>query len=308
MPKATVIILQGRGDFVEKYEEAAEELTSRSIRVLTLDWRGQGKSGRKLKNPQRAFVQSYDEYLSDFNLFMDRIVRFASEGKVFWFAQSMGALIALLQLSKRPSKLDGIIFSAPLMDLNTTPYNKKLAQSISAFASSSGFANAYAFGQKDYDPEAADFATNPYTSDETHFNLLQKWYKQDPGLMHGGVTFGWLNATFKALDSISKLDLGHVASMPSLALLPSDDPVVPFVAQQRFANSLPKCTIKSYTGARHEVLMENESIRKQVWKDIDDFFELQIPNYIGGGKDRVKPKGIKPPKPLSQIWKPGGKM
>ena len=44
--KGTVCILQGRGEFIEKYFETINDLRNRGFSVVTFDWRGQGGSER----------------------------------------------------------------------------------------------------------------------------------------------------------------------------------------------------------------------------------------------------------------------
>ena len=54
--RGTVAILQGRGEFVEKYFEVATDLLARGFAVAALDWRGQGGSDRPLRNSRRGHV------------------------------------------------------------------------------------------------------------------------------------------------------------------------------------------------------------------------------------------------------------
>jgi lysophospholipase len=44
----TVVVLGGRGEFIEKYFEVISELLARGFAVATMDWRGQGGSERSL--------------------------------------------------------------------------------------------------------------------------------------------------------------------------------------------------------------------------------------------------------------------
>src|SRR5262249_62139395 len=42
--KGTVLVLQGRAEFIEKYFETVRDLRARGFAVVTFDWRGQGLS------------------------------------------------------------------------------------------------------------------------------------------------------------------------------------------------------------------------------------------------------------------------
>ncbi|MFZ0104820.1 MAG: alpha/beta hydrolase, partial [Pseudolabrys sp.] len=42
--KGTVVVMQGRAEFIEKYFETVRDLRARGFAVATFDWRGQGLS------------------------------------------------------------------------------------------------------------------------------------------------------------------------------------------------------------------------------------------------------------------------
>src|SRR5581483_7014275 len=48
--KGTLVVLQGRAEFIEKYFEVVHDARSRGFAVAMLDWRGQGFSERALGN------------------------------------------------------------------------------------------------------------------------------------------------------------------------------------------------------------------------------------------------------------------
>lgn len=52
--RGTVCIVQGRGEFIEKYFEVIADLRRRGFAVATFDLRGQGGSERMLEPAQRA--------------------------------------------------------------------------------------------------------------------------------------------------------------------------------------------------------------------------------------------------------------
>ena len=49
-PKGTVVVLGGRGDYLERYFETARDLMRRNYCVAVLDVRGQGGSPRPLRS------------------------------------------------------------------------------------------------------------------------------------------------------------------------------------------------------------------------------------------------------------------
>src|SRR6201996_8641290 len=72
--RGTVCILQGRGEFIEKYFETVRDLRARGFAVATLDWRGQGLSERALANRQKGYVRSFSDYGVDLDTFIHQVV------------------------------------------------------------------------------------------------------------------------------------------------------------------------------------------------------------------------------------------
>ena len=72
--KGTVVILQGRGEWIEKYFETVRDLRARGFAVAALDWRGQGLSERMLSDRHKGYVRDFAEYDSDLETFMREIV------------------------------------------------------------------------------------------------------------------------------------------------------------------------------------------------------------------------------------------
>src|ERR1700754_1204026 len=63
--KGTVCLFQGRGEFIEKYFEVIGELNERGFTVAALDWRGQGGSQRRLKDPRRGHIGQFTDFQTD---------------------------------------------------------------------------------------------------------------------------------------------------------------------------------------------------------------------------------------------------
>ena len=73
--RATVVVLSGRGEFIEKYStEVVGELLQRGFAVAALDWRGQGLSDRPLPEHDAGHIDDFATYVADLKLFLDTIV------------------------------------------------------------------------------------------------------------------------------------------------------------------------------------------------------------------------------------------
>ena len=58
-PIGTIVLLGGRGEFIEKYFEVIGELLTRGFAVAAMDWRGQGGSDRPLRNGREGTCRRF---------------------------------------------------------------------------------------------------------------------------------------------------------------------------------------------------------------------------------------------------------
>ncbi len=56
--KGTVCVFTGRGEQIEKYFETVRDLRDRGFAVAMIDWRGQGHSSRRLRDPRKGYAKS----------------------------------------------------------------------------------------------------------------------------------------------------------------------------------------------------------------------------------------------------------
>src|SRR5438270_63243 len=72
--KGTLVVLQGRAEFIEKYFEVVHDARARGFAVAMLDWRGQGLSERALSNARKGHIYDFAEYDRDLEAFVKEIV------------------------------------------------------------------------------------------------------------------------------------------------------------------------------------------------------------------------------------------
>src|SRR3979409_453903 len=53
--KGTVCVFTGRGEQIEKYFETVRDLRDRGFAVAMIDWRGQGHSSRRVRDPRQGY-------------------------------------------------------------------------------------------------------------------------------------------------------------------------------------------------------------------------------------------------------------
>lgn len=283
--RATVVLLTGRAEFIEKYRETAGELLARGFRVVQMDWRNQGLSARPLANRQVHHLRDFTVLRDDLALLVERVARpAAAGGPLMVMAHSMGGLVAALHMAVEPALYAAAVLSAPMFAVHLGPLPRWLARGLAAGACALGLAERYAPGQGDYDLRNGVFTPdNPITGDPRRYALFHDAFRERAELRVGGVSFGWLDAAFRAERAVLHTLAFERVRTPVLFLNAPADRVVEGRAVEAVARRFPHAAVCRYPEARHEVLMETDPIRARVWADIDSFLDQRVPVPVADG-------------------------
>ncbi|MGO2010245.1 MAG: alpha/beta fold hydrolase [Pseudoalteromonas sp.] len=260
-----IIISSGRIEGLDKYKELLWELYNNNIAVFIVDHQGQGRSYRGLKNPHKGFVKDFNDYAADLALFNIKVVDKHWQGKKVLLGHSMGGAIAYDYLARFEHNYNGLFLSAPMFDIYTKGTPKPLAKLAAKVASSVGLSGCYAFGQGDY--HADDFAINTLTSSAARYAYFRDVYQQAPSLKLGGVTYGWLNAAFTFISKVDSLNV----DIPLFIASAEQDVVVDNQAQHKIVKRLTQTKLKTYSAAKHELLFEQDNVRRKVLSQLYAF-------------------------------------
>lgn len=269
----TVVLLGGRAEFIEKYGETIQDLISRGFDVFSMDWRGQGLSGRMLCDVAKGYVDNYEHYVLDLKGYLDTIVLQQFRGPLVVMAHSMGASIVLHFLKRFPGIVDRAILLSPMVDVRTKPFPYSVAKWCSRLLVRVGKGDAAIPSLQRNDSFHRPFRQNWLTSDLDRFNHIQRLLKQDPRLSVNTVTFRWLDATFTALDHFRRPGFCEAITTPLLLAAAGGDRVVSNDAIYQLAEKLPRSRLITIEGARHEILQEQDRMRDQLWRAFDRFVQ-----------------------------------
>jgi lysophospholipase len=270
-PAGTVLLLTGRNECLEKYAELAAEWSGRGWRTVALDWRGQGGSSRFLPQPQRGYAPDFSVLLDDLDRVLPALLPEGTPRPVVAFAHSMGGHLLLrhaLEQAGKPLAFDGIILCAPMLGI-CAPLPETMALLMVRNKVVSGRGEDYAWGQKDWPAELEPFAGNPFTSDPVRHRVLHDIYMANPELTLGGVTWGWLHAAYRSMRLVMEHPNRSRLTLPVLLLSADADTVVQTSRHRSMGAQLPAATVRHYPGAKHELMMERDSLRNAAWADID---------------------------------------
>ncbi|MFD1198950.1 alpha/beta fold hydrolase [Brucella gallinifaecis] len=265
----TIVLLQGRNEFIEKYFETMSNLSGRGFTVATMDWRGQGGSQRLLKDHMRGYVRRFSDYTDDLDQFFTEIVLPDCPPPYYILAHSAGALITYSSMHKLVSRVNRIVLCAPLIGLRSVQSENDKMRRMTTVLRWLGMGRKYATGGR-INKERL-FENNPLTSDPVRFARNMEVVRNNPRLALGGPTFSWIGNALSTAVRIHQPDFYEGPAMPVLIIAAGADMVVSTAATERFAAQTRNISLVVIDGARHELLQEADYYREQALAAFDAF-------------------------------------
>jgi lysophospholipase len=268
--RGTVVLLNGRTEFIEKYFEVICDLQERGYSVATLDWRGQGMSDRPLANRHKGHVDDFDLYVSDLRQTMTQFVEPSCPAPYRLLCHSMGGNIGMRYLGQYSSTIESAVFSAPMWGIGKYARTPRLLRLASGAANLLRMGASYIPGGKDYDESERNFEENLLTHDPERFARCAAQLKAQPQLELGAPTFEWARQGIKSMDTIHAPGFAEAIATPVRVCTAGADELVSVSAQKLVADRLPNCKQRVIEGAKHELLMEIDAYRNQIFAEFDE--------------------------------------
>lgn len=274
-PRGTVCIAQGRGEFIEKYFETIADFQARGFAVATFDWRGQGGSDRLIANKTLGYVGHFDDYWTDLKSFHTQILLPDCPGPYYLVGHSMGGLASLNAATRDRMMFDRIFLSAPMLKLDRQPFDMKGMSRLSGALCLLGLGKFPIARRSDKAPSDASFAGNPLTSDLLRYMRMVDTVKTAPELEIGAPTIRWAASATAAMARAAHEDFPAKIRIPVLMLAAARDTVVSPSAIEYLGLHMRTGHHLMIAAARHELFMENDTIRGQVLAAFDAFITEQ---------------------------------
>lgn len=268
--RGTVVLAQGRAEFIEKYFETVGDLLARGFAVVTFDWRGQGLSSRAVANPRKGHVDDFVLFERDLEAVFTQAVQPFCPAPYFGLAHSTGASIMLQQARRSASPFARLVLLAPLIDIRDLRFPQG-ARLLADFLNVLGLGGAFIPGGRSKSIMSKPFKGNNLTSDPRRYARNAAIAAAAPHLAVGDPTVGWVHAAFRQIDDFADPDYPVRALPPILIIAAGADRIVSTPAIERFGLRLKAGAVVVLEHARHEILQENDSIRSRFWAAFDAF-------------------------------------
>ena len=269
--KGTIVILQGRSEYIEKHYETVDDLIKNGFDVCTFDFRGQGGSARILKDRKRGYVDSFDQYVIDLDTVLNEVALPDCRPPYFILGHSTGSLIGLIASPILGNRIQRMVLCAPLIRFGAVPIGQQMTKYLSGFLSVIGLGELYMSGGPNLSKNRK-FMGNMLTSDTKRFERTKEFSRQHPELVLGGPTAAWVFAACQAMDRVSDPDFIGSLHIPTLLVSGGMDRVVSNEATELLGRAMRSGRAVTINGARHELLQERDVYRQQLLAALFTFF------------------------------------
>lgn len=272
--KTALIVLPGRTEPTMKYAEVIYDLKNLPVDFFLWDPRGQGASEKLLKDPQKGYVENWEDYITDFHKFYQRELK--DYDRVLVLAHSMGAGISLRYSQTYPNNIHGLVLSAPMMEIKTNGVPEFAAQFLMGAYKLIG-------KKKEYVPGAGPllapqtFEENRVTHSLPRFKMAKYIDTLHPNFFMGGATKNWLFEAIQMTKKIKKKkERKKIEHIPLLIFQAGKDEYSKAKRHTKFCENLPLCQLVRFELAKHEMFQETDSIRNIVMEKSMRFIEENL--------------------------------
>lgn len=255
--RGRVVLLPGRGDFLEKYTPLATFLSARGHVVISLDWPGQGGSERLGRHPQAGHIRSYDEYTRALEVCLETYG--LQDKPQMWLAYSLGALVAVQALLKHAYPVKKLVLLSPMFGFANPP--EGITRVLASTAEALGLSRRFALGERPTKVASWRVESSQVSSSPVAFAAYKTFLEQRPDYVIGGSTWGWVKASLAAFRALHRADLSELR-LPVLLLAAQTELTVARKAQSEVMKRLPNAELCELPGKHDLLLSEPEEVER----------------------------------------------
>ncbi len=270
--RGSLIFANGRGDFVEKYLEALGHWHGRGWNITSFDWRGQGGSRGHIHG---GHLDSFDPLLDDFHgLVRDWLEKRPAPHAIV--GHSMGGHLLLRLLAERSPPIQAAVLVAPMIAINAAPVPAWIGRRVARTLAAIGWSERRAWKHNERPAPPGSTRQGFLTSCPERYGDELWWRDRQPGYNLGAPTWGWLDAAYRSMESVTSARMRGIGT-PVLLIGAARDRLVSPAAIKLAAKLLPDVELVMFQQAAHELLRESDPVRLEALARVDAFLDARAP-------------------------------
>ncbi len=268
--RATVVLMAGRTEFIEKYFETIKDLQNRKFNVAMMDWRGQGLSDRQLPDRSKGHIDSFVTFKEDLRQFIEEGALQRFDGPYILMTHSMGGMPALQLLAEGYDKFVAAILCAPMTQIFQNNIERACLATLATVLNAVGGAGISVPGIPN---ESMKFEGNGFTTDKKRHQRFLDLQVAEPKAAINAPTFGWAHEAIKAIKKIHQSGELDGITTPIRIVSGEQDCTVYTPDHAVIAEANPLIDQVMVEDGLHELLMERDEVRNKYWAAFDSFID-----------------------------------
>lgn len=269
--RGAILFQGGRGDVFEKYLESFAHWHAKGWSVTSLDWRGQGGSGRFSDDARVGHAIDFAPWIADIRAYWREWSANRSGPRVA-MGHSMGGHLVLQALLDGAIDPDAAVLVAPMLGLRS-PGGARFGEWVARFMRNRGDPARAAWKGNERPGTRLD-RQELLTSDVTRYEDEQWWYDQLPDIKLGPPSWSWLAEAFAATREQRADPRLETLTTPLLMLVADADALVDPRSAVSLAARLPDAALVRFgRESAHEILREVDPVRDRALDAIDSFLD-----------------------------------
>jgi len=275
--RGSILFAPGRGDCYEKHLQVLNRWFDEGWNVTSLDWRGQGMSGRLGADAVTGHVDDFASWLADLAAFW-AVWCAATPGPHICIGHSMGGHLVLRAVAERLIDPDALVLVAPMLGLNPGWLPARVLHPVGSLVTAMGDRRRPAWKVSELPLSLAATRMLLLTHDEANYADEAWWYQQRPDLVTGPPSWGWIVAAIASIRALERKGALERVEVPVLILGATADRLVSWRAIRRAAARLPHSQLVAFgLESRHEILRESPEVRERALGEIARFLDRIAP-------------------------------
>ncbi|MBR5635898.1 MAG: alpha/beta fold hydrolase [Pseudobutyrivibrio sp.] len=267
--RASIVISHGYCEFTTKFAETMYYFYEMGYSVFIMEHRGHGLSERQVEGYSKVHVDHFQDYVSDFNQFIEKVVISESLTEhLYLFAHSMGGAIGALYLEQYPNVFEKAVLTSPMIQLSSQNVSGFVAKVVCLLSYLPIFKKRYLPKHHDYDhtfkyPHCSAMSKARYTY---QYNERER----EPHYRTNGATYSWIRESLNVSKKILKN--AHLVEIPVILMQASMDLLVMPEPQVQFSQLAKNCTLCTFE-SKHEIFNATDDIIQDYYNKVFEFYE-----------------------------------
>ncbi|WP_300535887.1 alpha/beta fold hydrolase [Sphingosinicella sp.] len=264
--KPSILFLNGRADFIEKYSESYWHWRDQGYGLFTFDWRGQGASGRFPTGAGGYF----DAWLADVAGLADQCAALLG-GPLVLAGHSMGGHLALRHLAAGNAHgYRRAVLFAPMVGIAAQGVPPRVLSWLAQARVNAGAGDTYPPLQGPYGARSRGVHRQRIlTGDPERFADEAWWIDGNAALAFGGANWRWVFEASTSCRALAAQGVPEAIKLPVDVFIGMNERLVDAAAARRLVQRLPDGRLHVIAGAAHELLRERSAVQDSLFAAVD---------------------------------------